>query len=297
MSVFVSAVGFGIASGAVIALASLGFTLQFGLTNTLNIGYGSFITLAAFIGYGFVQLGVNPWVTMLIVALIMAVGSAAYYSGFIRSLVRRSVGFGSLVIATAAALIFIEYTIVLVAGPTTKSYGLTSGTTYHLWDIVWSSQQLAIIVLAVALVGIFQITLRMTRLGRALRATAVNRTLARACGIRVERVSIAAWMISGLLCGVAGVALAMTTQAFTYTLGLTFLIVLIAAAVVGGIGEPLGAVAGGLIIGLVTQISAAYWNPAYSDVAAFVLLIAALLLRPTGLFGGQARRSNIAAVA
>ena len=281
MSVFVSAVGFGIASGAVIALASLGFTLQFGLTNTLNIGYGSFITLAAFIGYGFVQLGVNPWVTMLIVALIMAVGSAAYYSGFIRSLVRRSVGFGSLVIATAAALIFIEYTIVLVAGPTTKSYGLTSGTTYHLWDIVWSSQQLAIIVLAVALVGIFQITLRMTRLGRALRATAVNRTLARACGIRVERVSIAAWMISGLLCGVAGVALAMTTQAFTYTLGLTFLIVLIAAAVVGGIGEPLGAVAGGLIIGLVTQISAAYWNPAYSDVAAFVLLIAALLLRPT----------------
>ncbi len=294
MSIFVSAVGFGVASGAVIALASLGFTLQFGLTNTLNIAYGSFITLAAFVGYGFVQFGLSPWTTMAIVAAIMGVLSVAYYGGFIRSLIRRSIGFGPLAIATAAALIFIEYTIVLVAGTTTRSYGLTSGTTYHLWDFVWTSTQVAIIVLAAALVALFQLGLRTTRLGRALRATAANRTLARACGIRVERVSVGAWMISGLLCGVAGVALAMTTQAFTYNLGLTFLIVIIAAAVVGGIGEPLGAVTGGLIIGLVTQVSAAYFNPAYSDVAAFVLLIAALLLRPTGLFGGQARRSNVA---
>ncbi len=294
MNVFVSAVGFGIASGAVIALASLGFTLQFGLTNTLNIAYGSFITLAAFVGYAFVQFGLSPWITMAIVAVIMGILSVAYYGGFIRSLLRRSIGFGPLAIATAAALIFIEYTIVLVAGPTTRSYGLTSGTTYHLWDFVWTSTQVAIILLAAALVALFQLGLRTTRLGRALRATAVNRTLARACGIRVERVSVGAWMISGLLCGVAGVALAMTTQAFTYNLGLTFLIVIIAAAVVGGIGEPLGAVTGGLIIGLVTQVSAAYFNPAYSNVAAFVLLIAALLLRPTGLFGGQARRSNVA---
>jgi branched-subunit amino acid ABC-type transport system permease component len=297
MSVFFAAVGFGIASGAVIALGSLGFTLQFGLTNTLNIAYGAFITFAAFAGYGFIQMGLNPWLTMAIVAVILAVTSAAYYGGFIRNLLRRSIGFGPLAIATAAALIFIEYTIVLFAGPTTKSYGLTSGTTFHVWDFVWSSTQVAIIVLAFALVLLFQTVLRTTRLGRALRATAVNRTLARACGVRVERVSVGAWMISGLLCGVAGVALAMTTQAFSYTLGLTFLIVIIAAAVVGGIGEPYGAVAGGLIIGLVTQISAAYWNPAYSDVAAFALLIGALLLRPTGLFGSQARRSNVAAAA
>lgn len=295
MSVFFSAVGFGIASGAVIALASLGFTLQFGLTNTLNIAYGSFVTLAAFLGYGFIQLGVNAWLTMAIVAVIVGIVSVAYYGGFIRNLLRRSIGFGPLAIATAAALIFIEYTIVLVAGPTTKSYGLTSGRTFHLWDFVWSSTQVAIILLAVVLVALFQTVLRVTRLGRALRATAVNRTLARACGIRVERVSVSAWMISGVLCGIAGVALAMTTQAFSYTLGLTFLIVVIAAAVVGGIGEPYGAVAGGLIIGLVTQVSAAYWNPAYSDVAAFGLLIVALLVRPTGLFGGQARRSNVAA--
>ncbi len=295
MGEFVAAVGFGIASGAVIALASLGFTLQFGLTNTLNIAYGSFITLAAFVGYGFVQLGLNVWLAMAVVAVIVGLVSAGYYGGFIRSLLHRSIGFGPLAIATAAALIFIEYTIVLVAGPTTKSYGVTSGRTFHLWDFVWSSTQAAIIVLALVLVVGFQVVLRTTKLGRALRATAVNRTLARACGIRAERVSVSAWVISGVLCGIAGVALAMTTQAFSYTLGLTFLIVIIAAAVVGGIGEPYGAVAGGLIIGIVTQVVAAYWNPAYSDVAAFALLIGALMLRPTGLLGGQARRSSVVA--
>lgn len=294
MSTLVSAIGFGVASAAVIALASLGFTLQFGLTNTLNIAYGSFVTVAAFVGYGFIQLGVNAWLTMAIVAAILALASAAFYGGFIRHLVRRSIGFGPLAIATAAALIFIEYATVLVAGPTTKSYGLTSGRTFHLGAVVLSSTQVTIVILAVVLVMLFQMALRMTRLGRALRATAVNRTLARACGIRVERVSVGAWLISGALCGIAGVALAMTTQAFTYTLGLTFLIIIIAAAVVGGIGEPYGAVAGGLIIGLVTQISAAYWNPAYSDVSAFVLLIVALMIRPTGLFGSQARRSSVA---
>lgn len=294
MATFIAAIGFGVASGAVIALGSLGFTLQFGLTNTLNIAYGSFVTLAAFIGYGLVLAGLNPWLALVVVSLILAILSGLYYRGFIRNLIRRSIGFGQLAMATAAALIFLEYLIVLVVGPTTVSYGITSGRTIHLWDFTLDSTQVVIIILAAALMVGFHLILRLTRFGRALRATAVNRNLARACGIRAERVSIGAWMISGLLCGIAGVALAMTTQAFSYNLGLTFLIILIAGAVVGGIGEPYGAMLGGLIIGLVTQLTAAYWNPAYGDVTAFSLLIVALLFRPNGLIGGQAQRRSVA---
>ncbi len=294
MSIFVSAIGFGIASGAVIALASLGFTLQFGLSNTLNIGYGGFITLAAFTGYGLIQLGLGPWPTMAAVAVITGLLSVLYYQFFIRRLILRSVGLGPIAIATAAALIFIDYAIVAVAGTDVKSYGLTSGRTFHLWDFVLSSTQVAIIVLALALMLAFQLLLRLTQLGRALRATAVNKTLARSCGIRAERVTSLAWLISGLLCGTAGVALAMTTQAFDFNLGSTFLILIIAAAVVGGIGEPYGAVAGGFLIGITTELSAAYWSPAYSDVVAFLLLIVILLIRPTGILGGQARRRHVA---
>lgn len=294
MSIFVAAVGFGLASGAVIALASLGFTLQFGLSNTLNIGYGGFITMAAFLGYGLIQLGLGPWTTMAAIAATTGLASVLYYRLFIRSLIRRSIGLGPLAIATAAALIFIEYAVVAVAGTDVKSYGLTSGHTFHLWYFVWSSTQVVIIILALVLMAAFQALLRFTQLGRALRATAVNRTLARSCGIRAERVTATAWLISGLLCGIAGVALAITTQAFDFNIGSNFLILIIAAAVVGGIGEPYGAIAGGFLIGITTEISAAYWSPAYSDVIAFALLIAILLVRPTGLLGGQARRRNVA---
>jgi branched-subunit amino acid ABC-type transport system permease component len=294
VSVFISAIGFGIATGAVIALASLGFTLQFGLSNTLNIAYGGFITLAAFLGYGLIQLGLGPWPTMAAVAVITGILSVLYYQLFIRRLILRSVGLGPLAIATAAALIFIDYAIVAVAGTDVKSYGLTAGRTFHLWDFILSSTQATIIVLALVLMAAFQLLLRLTQLGRALRATAVNKTLARSCGIRAERITSLAWLISGLLCGIAGVALAMTTQAFDFNLGSTFLILIIAAAVVGGIGEPYGAIAGGFLIGITTELSAAYWSPAYSDVIAFLLLIMILLIRPTGLLGGQARRRNVA---
>lgn len=294
MHIFVAAIGFGIASGAVIALASLGFTLQFGLSNTLNIAYGGFVTLAAFLGYGLIQLGLNPWATMAAIALATGVLSVLYYRGFIRSLIRRNIGLGPIAIATAAALIFIEYAIVAVVGTNVESYGLTSGRTLHLWDFVLSSTQVTIIVLALGLMLAFQLLLRLTQLGRALRATAVNRTLARSCGIRTERVTMGAWMLSGLLCGASGVALAMTTQAFDFNLGSTFLILIIAAAVVGGIGEPYGAIAGGFVIGITTELSSAYWSPAYSDVIAFALLIGILLVRPTGILGGQARRRNVA---
>ena len=290
VNTFISSIGFGIASGSVIALASLGFTLQFGLSNTLNVAYGAFITLAAFLGYTLIALwGVNLWLAMAIVAVVIGVLSGVYYQGFIRNLIRRGAGMGPVTIATAAALIFIEYAVVSVAGPSVKSYGITTGRTFHFWDFVLSSTQLAIIALAVSLMLIFQVLLRVTQLGRSLRATAVNRTLARSCGIRVERVTSITWLISGLLCGTAGVALALTTQAFDFNLGSSFLILIIAAAVVGGIGEPYGAIFGGFLIGIATELSSAYFNPAYSQVFAFVLLVAVILIRPTGILGVKAK--------
>jgi len=290
VNTFISSIGFGIASGSVLALASLGFTLQFGLSNTLNVAYGAFVTLAAFLGYVLIALwGVNLWLAMAIVAVVIGVLSGAYYQGFIRNLIRRGAGMGPVTIATAAALIFIEYAIVSVAGPSVKSYGITTGRTYHFWDFVLSSTQLAIIALAVGLMLIFQVLLRVTQLGRSLRATAVNKTLARSCGIRVERVTSITWLISGLLCGTAGVALALTTQAFDFNVGSSFLILIIAAAVVGGIGEPYGAIFGGFLIGIATELSSAYFNPAYSQVFAFVLLVAVILIRPTGILGVKAK--------
>ena len=87
--------------------------------------------------------------------------------------------------------------------------------------------------------------------------------VARSCGIRTERIIDVTWLISGALCGAAGVALAITTVTFDFTLGPIFLIYMIAAAVLGGIGQPYGAMLGGLVVGVGTQVAAAYTSPAY----------------------------------
>jgi branched-chain amino acid transport system permease protein/neutral amino acid transport system permease protein len=118
-----------------------------------------------------------------------------------------------------------------------------------------------------------------------MRATSSNRTLARSCGISTDRVSDIAWLISGSLCGAAGVALAITTVSFDFSLGSLFLIPMIAAAVLGGIGQPYGAMLGGLIVGVSSEVAAAVSNPNYKDVVAFMILIIMLLVRPRGLFG------------
>jgi branched-chain amino acid transport system permease protein/neutral amino acid transport system permease protein len=117
-----------------------------------------------------------------------------------------------------------------------------------------------------------------------MRATSANLVVARACGIRTDRIIDVTWLISGALCGAAGVALAINQATFDFTLGPTALIYMIAAAVLGGVGQPYGAMLGGLVVGVVSQVAAGYTPPAYQDVWAFLVLILMLLIRPRGLF-------------
>jgi branched-chain amino acid transport system permease protein/neutral amino acid transport system permease protein len=188
------------------------------------------------------------------------------------------------VIVTVAAGIILQYCIVAIAGPDTVSYGQQAGSTIRGGGFVITTSQLIIIGMTLALMLALHLLLTQTQLGRAMRATAANPVVARGCGIRTGRIIDLTWLISGALCGAAGVALAISIVTFDFTLGPTFLIYMIAAAVLGGIGQPYGAMLGGLVIGVVSQVASAYSNPAYQDVYAFVILIVMLLIRPRGLF-------------
>ena len=284
MSVFIEAVGFGIAAGAVIALGAVGFTVQFGISNVLNITYGALMTLAAYLGYALLTAGTGVWLALALVAVAIAFASVLFNRLLIAPLRRRGTGFVGVVIVTVAAGIIIQYCIVAIAGPDTYSYGQQSGSTVHLAGLVFTTSQLIIIAVTVVAMLALHLLLTRTQLGRAMRATSANPTVARSCGIPTERIIDLTWLISGALCGAAGVALAISTVSFDFTLGPTFLIYMIAAAVLGGIGQPYGAMLGGLVVGVVSQVAAAYSSPAYQDVFAFGLLIAMLLIRPRGLF-------------
>ncbi|MGH9108008.1 MAG: branched-chain amino acid ABC transporter permease [Acidimicrobiales bacterium] len=292
MNLLVETIGFGIFSGCVIALGAVGFSVQFGISNVLNIAYGTFLTLAAYLGYLLNTRHVNLWLSVLVVGFVIAVVSVVFNRLLIGTLMRRGAGFVVTLIATVWAGIGLLYVIILVAGPSAYTYRIDNGSTHSFAGFVLTTSQLIVIAVAVVLMVAYHLLLTQTQLGKAMRATSVNPVVARSCGIPVTRVIDAAWFISGLLCGVAGVVLAATTTTFGSTLGTTFLIYMIAATVLGGIGQPYGAMIGGLIVGLSTQLVGAYSSPAYEDVAAFVILTAMLLIRPQGLLGSAATASR-----
>jgi branched-chain amino acid transport system permease protein len=128
--------------------------------------------------------------------------------------------------------------------------------------------------------------LQYTKFGKAMRAMADNVDLARISGIPTNRVILIAWVIAGGLAAMAGIFLAMDTRLHP-VMGWQLLLPVFAAAIVGGIGRPYGAMAGGLLIGVAMEMSTLFINPAYKQAVAFAIMVATLIVRPTGIFRGS----------
>jgi branched-subunit amino acid ABC-type transport system permease component len=183
--------------------------------------------------------------------------------------------------------LIIEFSVQAIAGGTSVSYTMSQGPSVHAGGLVLSTVQLVVIGLSLLVMAGTHVLLRYTRLGKAMRATAANRTLARNCGIRTGRVINATWAITGALCGLAGVVFAMDAGSFDATATDLFLILILAAVFLGGPGQAYGAMLGAVVIGLATEISAAYITADYKYVIAFVALLVMLGVRPTGLLGAR----------
>jgi branched-subunit amino acid ABC-type transport system permease component len=126
--------------------------------------------------------------------------------------------------------------------------------------------------------------LTMTRLGKSMRAMSDSTTLAMTSGIDTRMITTITWFLTGIMAGLAGVVLGITASSITPSFGETFLFVIFAAVIVGGVGSVYGAILGAAVIGFVTEISAVFINPAYKLDTAFVVLILVLLFRPSGIF-------------
>ena len=172
---------------------------------------------------------------------------------------------------------------------------ISAGATVRVLGMVFTASQLTLVAIAAVALAALHGLLRYTRLGKAMRATASDPALARNCGVQTRRVIDGAWLLSGLLCGLAGVALVTELGSFDFTTGSAFLVPVIAAAVLGGVGHPYGAMLGALVIGLATELAATYFSPTYKDVVAFLVLIVVLLLRPQGIFAEVASQKEVAA--
>ena len=287
MQLLLESIGFGVVTASVLAIAGVGFTIQVGIANMFNLTYGTVMIVAAFVAYGVNAAGVSIWVCLPVAAVAGCVLTALLHRTIFRPFLRRGTSPFAMVIVTVAAAFVLQYSLQAIWGSNFYTYRFSRGGTHHIGPLLLTTAQLWIIALAAALLLAMQLLLSQTKLGKAMRATAADPDLARACGIRTDRVAAVVWALTGALCGLGGVALVMSTATFDFSTGASFMIVVVAATVLGGAGRPTGAMVGALIVGISSEVVAAVLSPDYKDVVAFGLLIITLLVRPAGLLSGQ----------
>jgi branched-subunit amino acid ABC-type transport system permease component len=287
MTIFLASLGFGLVTASVLAVAAIGFTLQFGVTDVLNLAYGAVMIAGAYLAYVINQAGLNIWVGLVVAVAACSAGSVLLNLGIYTPFQRRGASPITMVIVSLGMTLIIEFGVQAIAGGTSVSYTMSQGPSVHAGGLVLSAVQLVVIGLSVLVMLATHVLLRYTKLGKAMRATAANKTLARNCGIRTSRVITITWALTGALCGLAGVIFAIDAGSFNATSTDLFLILILAATFLGGPGQAYGAMLGAIVIGLATEISAAYITPSYKYVIAFVALLVMLGVRPTGLLGAR----------
>jgi branched-chain amino acid transport system permease protein/neutral amino acid transport system permease protein len=287
VSQVVLSLGFGLVTASILALGAVGFTLQFGVTNLFNLAFGENMTVAAFVAYlAMVTLHWNMWWAMAAGAIAGMVLSLAIARAVYLPFLRRGTSQFAMVMITVAVSFILKNVLQMFSGATYYSYQLPPEPPIRFLGMVFDARQLTIIGLAVVSLLGLHLLFRYTRIGKAMRATSDNAVLARSVGIPTTRIIGVAWLLSGLLAGLAGVALAIDLGSFASGTGGSYLLLIVAAAVFGSVGEPYGAVLGALVIGLVSEVAAIY-NPQLKDVVAFAILVLVLLLRPNGLRAGR----------
>ena len=287
MTIFLSSLGFGLVTASVLAIASVGFTLQFAVTDVLNLAYGAIMILGAFVAYIVNQAGFSVWIGLLAAVVVCSLGSVLLNSGVYTPFQRRGTSAFTMVIVSLGMTLIIEFSVQALAGGTAVSYTMSSGATLKAGGLTLTVVQIVVIALSLLVMAGVHILLRHSKLGKAMRATAANKGLARNCGIRTGRVITITWALTGALCGLAGVVFAIDAGSFDATATDLFLVLILAAVFLGGPGQAYGAMLGAAVIGIATEVSAAYITASYKYVIAFVALLVMLGVRPTGLLGAR----------
>lgn len=273
----------GIAVGAIYALVALGIVLIYKATEVLNFAHGDLLVVSAFSAWGLIAvLGLPFWLAMLLVVIGVSALSFMLDAFVIRRIAGQPQFAG--VMLTIALAFMMRGIVSMVAGPEARNYD-TPFTGQHstVAGVAIGHLQLVILGITLAVTVAFYFFFRHTRLGVAMQAASQNQLAAYLNGIRVKRVNSLVWALAGACAAVAGVMLAPITLV-DLTLWFVTLKAL-AALMLGGFGSVPGAIVGGLLIGLIEQYAGVYLPDGSKDIAAYLVLIAVLVIKPTGLLG------------
>lgn len=280
----------GVAIGCIYAVVALGFVLIYKASEVVNFAQGDLMMLGAFLGFTFIAiLGLPFWLGLLLAVACMAVVGALLDRLVLRPVLGQPTF--AVVIVTLGIGFVARSVVSEVPGWGTETYAIPTPFAEKIANfgpLVVGYDHLAIILATALLILTLYLFFRFTSLGVAMQATSQNQLAAYYVGIPVKTVLSMIWAISAATAALVGVLLA--PIAFVHV-NMGFIgLKAFPAAVLGGFGSIPGAVAGGLIIGIVESLSGFYLPEGFKDVAAYVVLLAVLVARPEGLFGEATRK-------
>jgi neutral amino acid transport system permease protein len=275
----------GLSLGAIYALGAVGLTLVYAILRLVNFAHGDFLTFGAYMAY----LVNVTWGMPLILGIFFAMATTALLGIFLERVMwgpMRAKGAGvlQLILMSLGLALVIRYVIQYIWGTEIRSLDVNKTGTVNFLGLQIGQTKLIVIVVGVVVLVAIGLMLRYALLGKRMRALADNLELAETAGIDTSRVILWTWIFAGGLAGLAGVMAAEVTD-IRPELGFELLLPIFAAVVLGGIGDAFGALAAGLVLGVVIEWSTLLIDARWKTFIGFVILILALLIRPQGIFG------------
>ena len=284
----------GLAVGGVYALIALGYTMVYGVLRLINFAHGDLFTLGAYLGFTLlISLGLSGWASGLVVAVVLiclAMGLVAVAGYVLERVAYRPLRHSNRLAAVVSALgasIFFQNAIMLVYGAKSQVYpgGILPSTAFSMFGVEVPLMRFLMFGASVVLMCLLYWFIHRTRTGAAVRAVAIDQGAAKLMGIDVNRIISLVFLIGPALGGAAGVMVGLYYGQITYKMGFSYGLKAFTAAILGGIGNIPGAMLGGILLGVIEALGAAYISIAWKDAIAFAVLILILIFRPTGLLG------------
>jgi len=284
----------GLAVGGIYALIALGYTMVYGVLKLINFAHGDLFTYGAYLGLTLLtSLALTDRIGFfmgVLVLVLMVMGFIAVLGAILERAAYRPLRESprlSAVVSALGASIFLQNTLMLIYGARFQVYpdNILPMTSFDLFGVQVPLMRILIVLASILMMAALYFFIQKTRMGTAIRAAAIDQGAARLMGIDVNRVILLVFLLGPALGGAAGVMVGLYYGQINFTMGWVYGMKAFTAAILGGIGNIPGAMIGGLLLGVVEAMGAAYLSIAWKDAIAFCVLILILIVRPTGLLG------------
>jgi neutral amino acid transport system permease protein len=275
----------GLSLGAIYALGAVGLTLVYAILRLVNFAHGDFLTFGAYMAY----LVNVTWGLPLILGIFFAMATTALLGIFLERVMwgpmrGRGARVLQLLLMSIGLALVIRYTVQYIWSTDIRALDVNLTATVELLGLRVGRTALIVIIVGIVVLVAIGLMLRYTLLGKRMRALSDNLELAETAGIDTSRVILYTWIFAGALAGLAGVMAGAVTD-IRPEMGFALLLPIFAAVILGGIGDAFGALAAGLVLGVVIEWSTLFIDARWKIAIGFVVLILALIIRPQGIFG------------